>query len=126
MAAGRGKPPPGPPLLLGADLRPDPLLLLPELGSELRPEILGLEHLANLDLALALVRVGRALDPLDGLLLGPDLQQPEACDQLLGLGERPVHHRPLLARELDSGALRARMQALARQHHARLAQLLVE
>ena len=30
-------------------------------------EVLELEHLADLDLALALVRIGTALDPLDGL-----------------------------------------------------------
>src|SRR5512133_1296620 len=125
MAAGPGKLDPRAWLLLGGDLRPDPLLLLPELRRKLRPEVLGLEHLAQLDLAFALVRVGRTLDPLDGLFLGPDLQQPEARDQLLGLGERPVHYRPLLARELDSGSLRAGVQALARQHHPRLDQLLV-
>src|SRR5215467_14387867 len=37
-------------------------------------EVLKLEHLADLDLALPLVRVGAAFDQLDRLLLGLDLR----------------------------------------------------
>ena len=54
------------------------------------------------------------------------LPEPEAGDQLLGLGERAVDHRALRAREPHPRALRARLQALAGQHDAGLHQLLVE
>src|SRR5262245_40654927 len=78
-------------LCVRRDLLADPLLLLAELGRELGAEVVGLEHLPNLDLALlAGHRVGRALHPLDGLFLGARLDQPEPRDQLLGLAERTV------------------------------------
>src|SRR5262245_13843946 len=46
-------------------------------------EVLKLEHLADLDLARLLVRVGAAFDPLDRLLLGFDPEDPVAGDQLV-------------------------------------------
>src|SRR4051812_36272609 len=61
-------------------LRARALLLLAQLGRELRPEVLGLEHLPNLDLAALRERIGRPLDPLDRLLLGLHLQHPESGD----------------------------------------------
>ena len=83
--------------------------------------------LANLDVsALVRIRVRAAAHPLDHLGLRPALQDPEAGDQLLGFGERTVHHRALLAVEGDAGALRAGLQPVAGQHHARLDELLVE
>src|SRR5439155_104343 len=88
-------------------------------------EIFRLEHLADLDLALPFHGVGAALDPLDRLFLGLHLDQPEPGDQLLGLGERPVDDGALGARELDARALGARLQPLAREHHAGLDQLFV-
>src|SRR5438105_12788518 len=55
------------------------LFLLAQLGRELGAEVLGLEHLADLDLGLgARHRVGAALDPLDRLLLRLHLPEPEA------------------------------------------------
>src|SRR5690349_8609316 len=67
-------------------LGPKPLLGLPQLRRERGPEVLGFEHLANLDDAVA---ERHPLDPLDGLVLGLHLDQPEAGHQLLGLRERP-------------------------------------
>src|SRR5213596_1625424 len=46
-----------------------------------------------------------ALDPFDRLFLRLHLPQPEARDQLLGLGERPVDDGPLVPGELDPRAL---------------------
>src|SRR2546422_2918145 len=84
-------------------LRAHTLLLLPELGLECGTEVLGLEHLANLDLGA--VTEGGPLDPRDRFLLRLHLPQPEAGDQLLRLGEGPVDHRPLASREPDARPL---------------------
>ena len=89
-------------------------------------EILQLEELADLDLAVLIVRVRAALHPLDRLGLVLHLDDPVAGDQLLGLGERPVDHAALAALEADARALRARLQAGAIEHDARLDHLLVE
>src|SRR5262245_46505859 len=100
------------------------VLLRPELAGRIGGgEFLGLIHLADLDL---LVDERGALDPLDALFLGLRLQQPESPNQLLRLRERTVDHGLLAAAELDAHALRARVQPLARQHDARLDELLVE
>src|SRR6266508_4890231 len=72
------------------DLRAEAVLLRAELGRELLAEVVGLEHRPDLDLGAAVE--GRALQPLHGLLHVLHLPQPEAGDQLLGLGERPVDH----------------------------------
>src|SRR2546426_10597244 len=87
--------------LLG--LRAQALLLFPELGRELGPEVFCLEHLANLDLGLAFEREGirSALDPFDRLCLRLHLPQPEVGDQLVRLGERPVDYGALVAREFE-------------------------
>src|SRR2546427_9275075 len=87
-------------------LRAHALLLLPELGPECGTEVLGLEHLANLDLGA--VPEGRPLDPLDGFCFRLHLPQPEAGDQLLRFGEGSVGHGSLPAGELHARALRAR------------------
>src|SRR5215475_9893197 len=68
-------------------------------------EVLKLKHLADLDLALPLVRVGAAFDQLDRFLLGLDLEDPVAGDQLLGFCERAVDHGALVTREPDTRAL---------------------
>src|SRR2546428_4413443 len=104
-------------------LRAQTRLLLPELGGERRTEVLHLEHLANLDLALL---EGAAFNPFDRLGHRLHPPQPEAGDQLFRLRERPVDHGPLRSREPDAHALRARVEPLAREHHARLCQLFVE
>src|SRR5437879_155864 len=114
------------PFLLRGDLRAQALLLLPQLGRELGAEVLRLEHLADLDLRILPHRIGAALDPFDRLFLRLHLPDPEAGDQLLGLGEGPVDDGALGSREPDARALRARVQPFAREHHAGLHQLLVE
>src|SRR5438309_11966376 len=61
-------------------------------------EILQLEDLANLDLALPVRVVGIARDalgPRNRLLFRLHLDQPVAGDHLLGLGEGPVNHAAL-------------------------------
>src|SRR6266498_3562767 len=111
-------------LLLPGRLRADALLLLPELRRERLAEVLRLEYLPDLDLGPAVER--SALQPLDRLFLRLHLPQPEAGDELLRLGERPVDHGPLASVEPDPHAFRARLEPLAREHHAGLGQLLVE
>src|SRR5262245_38496641 len=76
------------------------LLALPQLGRELGAEVVGLEHLADLDLRLgARERIRSTLHPLDRLLFRLDLDQPEAGDQFLRLRERSVDHGALGSRE---------------------------
>ena len=53
-------------------------------------EVFHLEDLADFDLGVAGAAVGAALDPLDGLFEGLDLQDREAGDELLGFGEGAV------------------------------------
>src|SRR5687767_3926416 len=115
---------PLPGLLVLAEL---PLLLedLRRLLLEI-PKVLGLEHRADFDLAVLVHRVRGALDPLDSLVHGLGLDQPESGDELLRLGEGAVDHRALLAGEPDALAFRARMEAFAREHHPRLDELLIE
>src|SRR5689334_22919350 len=61
----------------------NPLLLLPQLRRELLAEVLGLEHLPNLDLRLgAGHRVWDPLDPLDCLFLRLHLDEPKSGDEL--------------------------------------------
>src|SRR5512143_2626806 len=113
-------------LLLTRHLRPNALLLRPELRSEFRAEIVRLEHLPDLELRLA-AREGirGAFDPFDRLFSRFRLDQPEAGDQLLGLGAWSVDHRPLRSREPDARSLRARVEAFPGQQHAGLRQLFV-
>src|SRR5215211_2535859 len=113
-------------LLVVGRPRPQPLLLVPELGRELVTEVLGLEHLPDLDLGLSLVRIGTALDPFDRLVQRLHLDQPVARDQLLRLREGAVDHGALPSGELHPRALRARLQPLASEQHAGVHQLLVE
>src|ERR1700733_4630752 len=81
-----------------------------ELRRQVRAEVLGLEHAADLDFLAALPE-GRAADPLDRLLQRSHLPEPEARDQLLGLGEGPVGHGALAAAEPDAHAPGAGVQA---------------
>src|SRR3954447_8589778 len=108
--------------LLGG-LRPEALLLLPELGGELRAEVLRLEDLPQFDLGPAVER--RPLQPLDRFLPGGDLPDPEARNQLLALSERAVDDGPARAREPDACALGGRVQSLAGQHDAGIDELFV-
>src|SRR6185437_16909564 len=88
---------------------PRPILLRAKLGRELGAEVLGLEDLAQLDLAFLAGKGARAaLEPVHGFLSGLHLPDPEARDKLLRLGEGTVHHRALVvARELHARALGA-------------------
>ena len=54
------------------------------------------------------------------------LEQPEAGDQFLRLGERTVDDGALGAVETHARAFRARLQAFAGEHHAGLDELFVE
>src|SRR3989449_10148488 len=103
--------------------RSQSLLLLLELRLERIPEVVRLEHLANL--YFTFLERG-PLQPLDGFVQRLHLPQPEARDQLLRLGEGPVDHRPLAPGEPDARALGARLQPLPSEHHARFLQLDVE
>src|SRR5215218_7875080 len=86
-------------------------------------EVLHLEDPADLDPAVA---VGAAACPLQRLLLRPRLDQPVAADDLLCLGEGPVGDRRLaLAVEADAAAVARRAQAVEREQHPGLLQLLV-
>jgi hypothetical protein len=108
-------------------LRPQLLLLLAQLGRQLLAEVVGLEDGPQLDDPVRAGRVARdPLRPFECLLDRLHLPDPVAGEQLLRLGERPVDHLLLGAREVDARALRARMQPVACEHHARLHQLLVE
>src|SRR5208283_1458817 len=53
-------------------------------------KIFHLKDLADFDFVVAGAAVGSTLDPLDGLFEGLDLQDREASDELLGLGEGAV------------------------------------
>src|SRR5438445_12585927 len=111
-----------PPLRL--DLLPELLLLLADLAAGIAGrEVRRLEDLADLHLGIL---EGGGLEALDRLLLRLHLPEPEAGDQLLRLRERPVDHGPLACGETDASTLRARLQALAGEHHPRLHQLFVE
>src|SRR5712691_4449839 len=108
------------------DLDAQALFLRAKLGRELFAEVVRFEHGTNLELALfARHRIGTAASPFDRFLDRPDLPEPEARDELLGFGERSVDDGALASRELDALALRARMETFAREHDARLDQLLV-
>ena len=76
--------------------------LLVVLDGRTRGEVFELEERAELDFPI-LER--HPLGPLDGLFFRLHLDDPEAGDQLLGLGKRTVDDRPLAARVLDAGAL---------------------
>src|SRR6185436_3013309 len=92
-------------LLLGLDLGREPLFLRAQLGRELVAEIRGLEQRAQLQRGLLAGRVRATLRPLERFLERLHLPDPEPGDQLLGLGERAVHDRALLAREHQARTL---------------------
>jgi hypothetical protein len=76
-------------------------------------EVFHLKDLADFDFAFAGgAAVGATLDPLDGLFEGLDLQDREAGDELLGLGEGAVDDGTRLAGEFDACAFGAGMEAI--------------
>jgi hypothetical protein len=69
-------------------------------------EVFHLKDLADFDFGVAsTVAVGGALDPLDGLFEGLDLQNREAGDEFLGLGEGAVDNGNRPAGELTRAPL---------------------
>src|SRR3954462_597918 len=107
--------------LLG--LGTQPLLLLTQLGRERLAEVLGLDELTQLDLAVA---EGGSLQPLDRLLPGLHLPDPVPGADLLRLAERSVGDGRLLDAVTHACCVRRRAQPIAVEHHARLHELLVE
>src|SRR5512134_3781200 len=112
--------------LLALDLGAEPILLGPQLRSELLAEVVGLEDRAHLEgRVLPGHRVRAALQPRHRLVHRFHLPDPEPRDELLRLRERAVHHGLPAALPLEALALRARVQALAGHHDAGLDQFLV-
>src|ERR1035438_6206497 len=101
------------------DLITLPLALLAEVRREGLAEIFGLEDRPNLDHRLAGMRIGAALQPFDRLVDGFDLPQPKPGDQFLGLRERTVKDRALIAGKPHTLAANAGAQTLTRKHDAR-------
>src|SRR5438876_12178755 len=81
-------------------------------------EVGHVEDRPDLDLARAEHRIRAALHPLDRLGHVFDLPQPEAGDQLAGLGEGTVDDHAAGAVEGHALALHGRMQTLAGQEDA--------
>src|SRR3954453_11790389 len=92
-------------------------------GGDLENAPLSVEHLADLALAVA-GDLQEAPGQLDRVLLRVRLQQREAGDQLLRLGERAVRYAQLAAREPHARAQRARQASLGREQNARALHLL--
>src|SRR5882672_1003983 len=93
-------------LFLAGDLFAQAFLLFLQFRRKFGAEIAGFEYLANFNLAVGRHGIGAPLDPLDGFFLRPHLPEPEASDQLFGLGEGTVDHCALCAGEADACALR--------------------
>src|ERR1051326_6457151 len=89
---------------------PHPLFFLAHLGRERIAEVLGLEDLADLYLAVFGMRVRAAPDPFDRLFLRLHLPDPEARDQLFGLGNRAVDYGPFAAGKPDPRTFGSRLQ----------------
>src|ERR1039457_236829 len=84
------------------------------------PEIFRAEHLTDVTLAVA-GDLPEPLRQLERLLLRPHIDQREADNHLLGLGERTVGNSDLAASGLD---VRALIQPSGRKQHAGPGQLL--
>jgi hypothetical protein len=54
----------------------------------------------------------------DGLVAAVDIEQEEAADHFLGLGEPPVQHLGLAAADLHAGGLAVPRQRLDAKRHA--------
>ena len=89
-------------------------------------EILGFIYRANLDIRVFGHRIWAAFYPFHSLFHRPDLPDPESRDELLGLSERTIDDAPIGTRKVHPLTLGSRLQAVPRQHDARLYQLFVE
>src|SRR5688500_470309 len=97
------------------DFCPQALLPCAKLRSELLAEILRLVDRSDLDLRfLTGHRIRATLHPFDRFLDRLHLPNPEASNELLGFGKRPVEDRLLPAGKAHALASTARMQAVAR------------
>src|SRR5215467_278936 len=67
-------------------------------------EILQFEKLADLNLAVLLMGIRRALGPFNCFFPGFHLNNPIASDQFFAFREWPIYHCLLAPRELDAGA----------------------
>src|SRR6266571_84155 len=92
-----------------------------------RSEVLQLEELPDLDLGRPAVDggIGKTSRPLHRLFTRLHLDDGVAGDELLRLGEGPVHHGALATRVFDAPALGARLQARGIEQHPGFLQLLV-
>jgi len=88
-------------------------------------EVFHLKDLADFDFVVVGAAVGATLDPLDGLFEGLDLQDREASDELLGLGEGAVDDGTRLAGEFDPCAFGAGMEAIEGEQDSSLDELFV-
>src|SRR6202051_4408624 len=88
-------------------------------------EVFHLKDLADFDFVVTGVTPGGPLDPLDGLFEGLYLPEPEAGDELLGLGEGAVDDGTRLAGEFDACAFGAGMEAIEGEQDAGLGELFV-
>src|SRR6185312_7593910 len=109
--------------LSACDLCPELVFLFSQIRREFITEILGLGHLSDLDLG---VLERRPSEPRYRFIPRLHLPDPEACNQLLGLGEWPVDDRSLAVRELHAGALRTGEESVTCEHHASFHELFVE
>src|SRR5579863_5195451 len=85
-----------------------------EFGCHCFTEILRSEDGTDFDIRIRQHGVRAAFDPFDRLLDRPDLPDPKARDQFLGLRERAVSHRACLAGEAHALAVPARLQPFPR------------
>jgi hypothetical protein len=89
-------------------------------------EVFRSEHLANLDIPFVVVRIQAALEPFERLVHRFHVPQPEARDQLLRLGERPIGHRAQFAGEMNPLAFRAGIETFAGEHNPNFEKFFVE
>src|SRR6476620_2934121 len=88
-------------------------------------EILELEHLSDLDLAIPIEGLGKPLRPLHGFLARFRLDDAVAGTTFLGFGKWTVNDASLAARIADAPACRGGPQAVRIEENARLGKLLV-
>src|SRR6185312_9490608 len=103
-------------------LAPLGFLLQRVLADAVDRKVRDLEHLADFDFP---IDERHAPGPGQGFVLGFDVDDPEARDQLLGFGERPVDDARLAALEGHAGAVRAGLQAVHGEQYAGVDQLVV-
>src|SRR5438876_71982 len=94
-------------------------------GVRFSSQISYLVQRPDFDLARSRHGVGAALHPGDRLVHVLDFPEPEAGDQLPGLGERPVDDRTARTIERNTLALRGGLETVGDAHDAGIAQLVI-